>query len=74
MDYNLIATIATTALMVATAALGAKYRRLKGKAEKPRDLVDGLVRAWEDDVLTAEEAESLAKRAKALLEPEEESP
>ena len=71
MDYNLIATIVTTALMVAAAALGAKYRRLKGKAEKLRDLVDDLVRAWEDDALTAEEAESLARRAKALLEPEE---
>jgi len=74
LDYNLIATIITTALMVAAAALGAKYQRLKGKMEKLQDLVDGLVRAWEDDVLTAEEAESLAKRAKALLEPEEEIP
>lgn len=74
MDYDLIATIVTTALMVAAAALGAKYRRLKGKTEKLQDLVNGLVKAWEDDALTREEAESLVKRAKALLEPEEEIP
>lgn len=74
MDYNLIATVVTTALLVVAAALGAEYRRLKGKAEKFRSLVDSLVKAWEDDALTAEEAESLVKKAKALLEPEEAIP
>ena len=74
MDYSLIATIVSTTLLVMATGLGVKYRRLKGKAEKLRDLVDCLVKAWEDDALTQEEVENLAKRAKALLEPEEESP
>jgi len=74
LDYSLIATIVSTALLVMAAGLGVRYQRLKRKAERLRDLVNSLVKAWEDDALTAEEAESLARQAKALLEPEEESP
>lgn len=74
MDYSLIATIVSTALMVMASGLGVQYQRLKRKAERLRDLVSSLVKAWEDDALTQEEVEILARQAKALLEPEEESP
>ena len=67
----MIATIVTTALIVASVALGAKYQKLKGKAEKLRNLVDSLVKAWEDDTITEEEVEDLIAQAKALLAPEE---
>jgi len=72
LDYNLIATVATTVLIVASVTLGAKYQKLKGKVEKLRDLVDALVKAWEDDTITEAEVEALVGQAKALLEPEEE--
>jgi len=60
--------------MVMASGLGVQYQRLKRKAERLRDLVSSLVKAWEDDALTQEEVEILARQAKALLEPEEESP
>ena len=71
MDYNLIATVASLILVTAAALLGAKYQKLKGKAEKLRNLVDGLVKAWEDDTITQAEVEALVVQAKALLKPEE---
>jgi len=68
LDYSLVATIVTTVLIVASAALGAKYQKLKEKAGKLRNLVDGLVKAWEDDTVTETEFEALVDQAKALLE------
>lgn len=72
MDYSLIATIASAILVTAAAALGVKYRRLKGKADKIKNLIAYLVNVWEDDELTPEEIEGLVERAKVLLEPEDE--
>jgi len=68
MDYSLVATIVTTILIVASAVLGAKYQKLREKAGKLRNLVDGLVKAWEDDTLAEDELRALVDQAKALLE------
>ena len=68
MDYSLVATVASLILVAAAALLGAKYQKLKEKAGKLRNLVDGLVKAWEDDSITEEEFKALVDQAKALLE------
>jgi len=68
LDYGLVATIVTTVLVVASAVLGAKYQKLKEKAGKLRNLVDGLVKAWEDDSITEAELKALVDQAKTLLE------
>jgi len=68
LDYGLVATIVTTVLILASAALGAMYQKLKGKAGKLRNLVDSLVKAWEDDTVTEAEFKALVDQAKALLE------
>ena len=64
----MVATIVTTVLILASAALGAMYQKLKGKAGKLRNLVDSLVKAWEDDTVTEAEFKALVDQAKALLE------
>jgi len=68
LDYSLVATVASLILVAAAALLGAKYQKLKEKAGKLRNLVDGLVKAWEDDSITEEEFKALVDQAKALLE------
>jgi len=68
LDYGLVATVASLILVTAAALLGAKYQKLKGKAEKLRNLVDSLVKAWEDNTVTEAEVEALVGQAKALLE------
>jgi len=68
LDYGLVATIVTTVLILASAALGAMYQKLKGKAGKLRNLVDSWVKAWEDDTVPEAEFKALVDQAKALLE------
>ncbi|RLI07027.1 hypothetical protein DRO42_08705 [Candidatus Bathyarchaeota archaeon] len=70
MDYTVVASVFTSILAVTATILGVKYRRLKGKAERFRELVAYFIEAWEDDRLSAEEVEGLVRRGKALVEPE----
>ena len=72
MDYGVLASVATALLTLLIAVLGVKYRRLKEKAERFRELVAYFIEAWEDDKLTSEEVEGLVRRGKALVEAEDE--
>ena len=67
-EIEVIAEVASVALLVASSVLGAKYKWLKDKIMKFKKAMDVTVAAYEDGEITPEELAESAKAWKAFLE------
>jgi hypothetical protein len=66
METGSIAAVATAVLAIASAFLGAKYRKWIGKARLFAGLLDDIFSAAEDDKVSEEELKQIIAKAKQL--------
>lgn len=66
METGSIAAVATAVLAIASAFLGAKYRKWLRRARLFAELLDGIVSAAEDDEVSEEELKQIIAKSKQL--------
>jgi hypothetical protein len=70
MDYGLVALVVGAVVTVASAVLGQKYVKAKGKVQALSGLLKSVVDALEDDQVSEEEFKKIVEQAKEFLKGE----